>query len=367
MTLVTIRKIVSSGEGIGWSDGVTYFVPGVIPGETVEILADRSVRRARRATGFRVVEPAPIRREPPCPLFGRCGGCDLLHMPYELQRETKLAILRDLFGQQKAPLAIEPRFVPFPEFGLRTRTKVRILDGLPTFSRRASHERIPFERCPLLHPALNDIVRVDAAERKIGEVSYEYAPLSGNWSPRDPAVEKRVKSESFRVSRGSFFQASEEGADALVDILERTLDAERPVSMLDLFCGVGLFSRFAARRGIAVTGMELSESAAGDFDANLGGGARFVRADLEHDTGLPDADLVVADPPRTGLPERLTTAIASSGAGSVLLISCDAATFVRDTERLRRAGRFALRSLTVVDQFPATRHLEVAALLKRET
>ncbi|HSA32383.1 MAG TPA: 23S rRNA (uracil(1939)-C(5))-methyltransferase RlmD, partial [bacterium] len=83
--------------------------------------------------------------------------------------------------------------------------------------------------------------------------------------------------------------------------------------------------------------------------------------------GLPDADLVVADPPRTGLPECLAAAIASSGAGTVLLLSCDAATFVRDLERLRRAGRFAPRSLTVVDQFPATRHLEVAALLKRET
>ncbi len=367
MTLVTIGKIISSGEGIGWSDGVTYFVPGVIPGETVEILAARPVRRARRAAEFRVVEPSPLRREPPCPLFGRCGGCDLLHMPYELQRETKLLILRDLFGQQKATLAVEPAFIPLPEFGLRTRTKVRILDGLPTFSRRASHERIPFDRCPLIHPALNGIIRADAAERKSGEVFYEYAPLSGGWSPRDPAVEKRVKGETFRVSRGSFFQASEEGASALVDLLESALDEERPATMLDLFCGVGLFSRFAARRGVAVIGMELSESAAGDFTANLGGGARFVRADLEHDTGLPDADLVVADPPRTGLPECLAAAIASSGAGTVLLLSCDAATFVRDLERLRRAGRFAPRSLTVVDQFPATRHLEVAALLKRET
>jgi len=367
LTLVTIRKIISSGEGIGWSDGVTYFVPGVIPGETVEILADRPVRRARRATDLRVVEPVPLRKEPPCPLFGRCGGCDLLHMPYELQRETKLSILKDLFHQQKVQLAIEPQFVPLPEFGLRTRTKVRILDGLPTFSRRASHERIPFDRCPLIHPALNDIVRTDAAARKGGEISYEYAPRSGGWSPRDPMVEKWVKNESFCVSHGSFFQASEEGASALVDLLERTLDEERPATMLDLFCGVGLFSRFAARRGVTVTGVELSESAAADFTANLGNGARFVRADLERDTELPDADLVVADPPRTGLPERLATAIVSSGAGTVLLVSCDAATFVRDTERLRRAGRFTLRSLTIVDQFPATRHLEVAALLKRET
>lgn len=367
MTIVTIGKVLSSGEGIGWSGDATYFVPGVIPGETVEILADRPVRRSRRATEFRVVEPSSLRRESPCPLFGRCGGCDLLHMPYDLQRDTKLAILKDLFRQQKVALDIDPQFVPLPEFGLRTRTKVRVVDGRPTFSRRASHERIPFDRCPLLHPALNDIVRTDAAQRKSGEVSYEYAPFSGNWSPRDAAVEKRVKGEVFRVSRGSFFQASEEGASALIDILEKTLDAERPATMLDLFCGAGLFSRFALRRGIAVTGIELSESAARDFEANLGGAARFIHADLDRDRELPRAELVVADPPRTGLPESVSKAIASSGAGTVLLISCDAATFVRDTERLRRTGHFALRSLSVIDQFPATRHIEVAALLKRET
>jgi len=364
---ITIEKVISSGDGIGWGDGKTYFVPGTLPGELVEIVSVDRVRRAFRATDFRIVAPSADRCEPACPLFGRCGGCDFLHMTYPAQVAAKRSIVAELFRQNGRTIPFEPRFVSIGQFGLRTRAKVHIVGGRPAFTRRASHELVPFTDCPLLHPGLNKIIHADAATRSEGTVYYEYAPAGGDWSPRDAVVEKMVRSERFRVSRGSFFQASEEGATALVTLFEELLDELRPSRVVDLFCGVGLFSLFAARRGATVTGMELSEKAGEDFAANLGGKAQFIRADLGHEVRLPPTDLIVVDPPRTGLPPALIPAIAATPAHDICYVSCDGATFVRDLGYLEREGRFTLVDLAIVDQFPATHHIELVARFRRET
>ncbi len=364
---ITIEKIISSGDGIGWGAGKTYFVPGTLPGETVEIIAAQRMRRAFRVTTFNVLEPSPHRREPACPLFGICGGCSFLPMAYPLQQEVKRGIVGEFFRQNGRELTVTPRFVSVGEFGLRTRAKVHIAAGKPAFNRRASHELVAFDECPLLHPGLNEIIRHDAVTRPDGAVQYEYGPASGGWSPRDAAVEKLVKGVRFRVSRGSFFQASEEGAAVLVTLIGELLDELHPARVLDLFCGVGLFSLFAARRGSLVTGIELSENAAQDFAANLGDAARFIRADLGREVRLPDADLIIVDPPRTGLPPDLIPAIAAASIRDLCYVSCDGATFVRDLGHLERQGRFSLAGLAIVDQFPATRHLELVAHLRRET
>jgi 23S rRNA (uracil1939-C5)-methyltransferase len=214
-----------------------------------------------------------------------------------------------------------------------------------------------FDRCPLLHPGLNEVLVRDAATRPDGECHYEYAPADGAWSPAVEAVEKVVAGERFRVSRGSFFQASEEGAAALVTLFEEVLRGVEPRRVLDLYCGVGLFSRIALRHGSAVTGIELSETAQRDFAANLGDSVPFIRADIGRLARLPDAELIVVDPPRTGLDPAALNAICRSTARDLWYVSCDGPTFVRDLLCLEKEGRFTLRTLAIIDQFPDTRHL----------
>jgi len=360
--LVTIRKIISSGEGIGWSDGATFFVPFVIPGETVEVTDAVPARRAFRATAFSVIEPSPLRRTPPCALFGRCGGCAFLHMPYDLQREVKLSMMGEFFRQNGRGLPGTPRWVALGEMGLRSRAKVHVAGGRPAFRERLSHETVPFDTCPLLHPGLDAVIREDAARRPEGEVQYEYAPAGGGWTPRDPFVVKVVSGEPFRVSCGSFFQASEEGAAALAAQVAEVVRAVRPAAVLDLFCGAGLFSRFALKEGCSVAGLDIA--AAEDFAVNVPGG-RSRQADLSRPVALPPADLVVADPPRAGMAPALVEAIARHPAQHLCYVSCDGATFVRDLLRLERRGGFVMKDLAVVDQFPATRRIELVAHLVR--
>ncbi len=360
---VTIRKIISSGDGIGWGDGKTYFVPRVLPGETVEVREAVPLRRSFRVTDFRIVEPSPVRQEPICPLFGQCGGCSFLHIPYPLQNAIKCDMVKETFRQQGVSLAIEPRWVSVGTFRLRSRAKVHIFGGRPAFNRRADRGLVPFDDCPLLHRGLASVIRDDASHRENGVLHYEYAPRSGGWIPRDRAVEKVVAGEVFRVSRGSFFQSSEEGAGALADMVDGFIGKYGPAAVLDLFCGVGLFSRFAAKAGCAVTGIDITSSE--DFSANVPGG-RFLKGDLSRPMSLPPVDFIVLDPPRAGVAASLVEAIARNPARSLCYISCDAATLVRDIGRLARRGRFLLRSLTLVDQFPFTHRIELVAHLMRE-
>jgi len=363
--IITIQKIISSGDGIGWGDGKTFFVPRVIPGETVEVCTVAPLRRALFVTDFRIVEASPLRQEPCCPLFGRCGGCSFLHIPYPLHRQIKQGILEEFFRQQGEHVSVPVTTIEVGTFRLRSRAKVHITAGRAAFSRRATHELVPFDDCPLLHEGLNAVIREDTPTRDDGTLHYEYASRSGQWSPRDPVVEKVVAGELFRVSRGSFFQASEEGAAALVALLEEIIRTVRPSVVLDLFCGVGLFSRFAARAGCDVIGIDLN--AGDDFAVNVPGG-RFLQRDLTRSLSLPSADLIVADPPRVGMVPPLIEAIARHSASHLCYVSCDGATFVRDVVRLARRGRFLLRSMTLVDQFPFTARIEVVAhLVRRET
>jgi len=207
------------------------------------------------------------------------------------------------------------------------------------------------------------VIRDDAPHREDGELRYEYAPRSGGWIPRDRAVEKVVAGEVFRVSQGSFFQSSEQGAGALADMVSGCIRRSGAAAVLDLFCGVGLFSRFAAKEGCAVTGIDIAS--AEDFATNVPGG-RFLKGDLSRPMSLPPVDLIVLDPPRAGAAPSLIEAISRNPARDICYISCDGATLVRDIGRLARHGRFLLMSLSIVDQFPFTPRLELVAHLTRE-
>lgn len=156
-----------------------------------------------------------------------------------------------------------------------------------------------------------------------------------------------------------------DGVDALSALVESAAaDLGAPSRAVDLYSGVGLFGGVLAERGWSVTAVEGATSAANDARANLGDlDARVVRGDVTRWQPSP-AELVVADPSRTGLGRKGVAVVAATGAGRLVLISCDAMSLGRDTAMLRQVG-FALTSLTQVDLFPHTFHVEVVAVYDR--
>ncbi len=169
----------------------------------------------------------------------------------------------------------------------------------------------------------------------------------------------------WRISARSFFQSRADGVDALGELVAGAADElGSPGRALDLYAGVGVFAGVLADRGWSVTAVESSGSAVDDARVNLRDvDVKVVRADVTR-WRARKADLVVADPSRAGLDRAGAAIVTRSGARRVVLVSCDAASLGRDTRLLRRSG-YALTSVTPVDLFPHTAHVEVVSVFDR--
>ena len=169
----------------------------------------------------------------------------------------------------------------------------------------------------------------------------------------------------WRVSARSFFQSRPDGVDALASLVADAADELGAASSaIDLYSGVGVFAGVLAAKGWSVTAVEGTSSAVDDARVNLRDlGVAVVRSDVRRWTPT-SADLVVADPSRAGLGGRGVAVIAASQARRVVLVSCDAASLGRDAGLLEAVG-YSLTSVTPVDLFPHTFHVEVVTVFDR--
>ncbi len=359
-----IKKIISSGEGIGWAENKTFFVPFVLPEEEIEVIDYKKEKSFFRVTDFKLLKTSKKRRKPVCKNFTKCGGCSFLHIDYKFQLEIKKQILFETFKQNKIELKIEPEILFLDEFGYRTRAKINFIEKKPAFRERFSHKFVPFENCPLLFPKLNEAILNDAKKDKKGEVQYEYSISRENWLPDKKFVFKKVFDKELRVSNGSFFQSSEKSAEILVSLFLEELKKINPDNFLDLFSGIGLFSLFASDFVSNITGAEISKTSAKDFKYNLKSLASLKKIDCQKIDSLENFDLILADPPRSGIKAKTIKAISKSKTKNLISISCNVSTFVRDLGLLKKEG-FKLKRLVLLDLFPNTHHFEIFAVLKR--
>lgn len=429
---VRIERLVFQGDGLGrLPDGRVVFVPLSAPEDLLEahLVAGRGdFARGRIAA---LLEPSPQRVPPACPAFGACGGCQWQHVAPAAQTAWKAEILRELLlrvGRLPA-LPIAPPAAPLPPWGYRARAQFQVSRGPRPrigFHRRESHLVVDLEACPLLHPALNDLLRALRRMRtpSLGELCFglsEAAVAVGTGSGEsilalvgrvreraalrllfhrlreavpglqgvvllegDPRRQPRIVDRQgqgairdtvgdfrFRVDAAAFFQVSGLAAAALttqVLAAARLTGVER---VLDLYCGVGTFTLPLAGRAKEVVGIEAHPAAWADAVHNLAANgcpnARILHAPVERI--LPALaterwDLVLLDPPRQGASRQVLEALGAMAVPRIVYVSCDPSTLARDLGLLARAG-YACRSLQPLDLFPQTFHLETVAVLER--
>lgn len=359
-----IAKIISNGYGIGWADGKTYFVPFVIPGEKVLVTESIMEKGHFLVKSFEILERSPFRREPACENFTRCGGCSFLHIEYSRQLQIKKEIFNELLHQNGLPSINDVEILTPGEFGIRTRAKVLIRNGLPAYMAYRSNTPVFFKNCPLLHPELMKGI-LENAKGLTGEIQFEYSAVTKELMPVQDSMFKVVSGEKLKLLKNSFFQSSEEGAGILAGlVLEEAGGNVR--TAYDLFCGGGLFSYFLAKKGILVTGVEVVPDACRSFNENLKESAKLIRIDAYRLKKLDKADLIVADPPREGLGKELIKVICDSGTEKVIYISCEPSKFARDLRKFNESG-YNLSKIKLIDLFPGTPHFEVFAVLENRT
>lgn len=366
-----IDRLAHGGEAVGrLPDGRACFVMFAAPGDRVRARIVEEKRRYARAELLEVLEPGPSRVAPPCPLFGRCGGCQWQHVSLGEQRAAKQAAVARALGA-----AVEPIVAVEPPLGYRTRVRMRAGGGRLGYRAWRSNELVDVERCLLLPEPLDAALQAlrpalagpeREVEAQLGAAGSVAARAEGLALPLPAECDVAAPGEPpFVVAAGAFAQANAAANRALRALVAGALAGARRV--LELYAGSGNFTRDLAAAGAHVVALESAPGAVALARRNLAPFADRVElreGPVERALGAAGTgyDAVLADPPRAGLDARVPPALAATGARRLVYVSCDPQTLGRDVDRLRALG-WRLDRATPVDAWPHTFHVETVAEL----
>jgi 23S rRNA (uracil1939-C5)-methyltransferase len=376
-----IEKLVYGGDALARDAGKVVLLPFALPGERVVATPVSSRKDLLRARLSHLLDPSPHRVSPPCPHFLVCGGCSYQHAAYPFQVQQKIAILRDVLarlGKIPAPASIAA--VTGPEWEYRNRIQLHCDGRRLGFHQPGSRNVVAVDRCPIASPALNraiaslntlsrsrrwpDFLRsfelftneqqvlfnvLDSGARRLSRSFFEWIN-----SEIPGALDSSLLYDGFRVSHRSFFQVNRFLVQPLVDLAIPPLNGD---SCLDLYAGVGLFSRALLSRFRRVVAVEATQSAVADLIANVPQ-VEAVRQNVEDylETLTAPPNYVIADPPRAGLGPKVTAQLLRLRPPRLTIVSCDPATLARDLAALATA--YAIETITLIDLFPHTASLE---------
>ena len=401
MATVRVESIAAGGDGVGRLDGLAVFIPRTAPGELVETALRKHGRMARGRL-VRVVEPSAQRVDPRCGHYDgdRCGGCQLQHLSMESQLAAKQRIVQDAFSRIARRAVERPPIVPSPaawEYRSRLTLALRWQHGAWVMGLHAFDDVdhvFDLRECPItdarIVAAWADIRRAAnllprAAElrgtvRLVGQdlamilegadvwpAGREFAAAVPvlhviRWRPAHGASRVVFDRRSAGTPHESFDQVNQPvAAAARRELVERAMAAS-PRTAVDAYAGLGATSLALAERGVQVTAIEADEAASRHAAQQLPPPSRAVTGRVED--VLPEylpADVVILNPPRTGIDARVAEALQSPpGPLRLLYMSCDPATLARDVFRL---PAYRVSSLRAYDMFPQTAHVEVVCEL----
>ena len=376
---VEIERILPGGYGLAHTAGHTVFVSLAAPGDRLRVRVERQQGNVLFASIEEILVASPDRIEPPCPYFGRCGGCDFQQLTYEKQLAAKAEIIRDCL-HRIARLENIPELVVTPSprdwrYRLRATWQIDREQRRIGYYERGSRRVCDVADCAVLLPELQQTLeRVRATEWQeippllqhlevvAGENGVSLSPPFAEFQTAE--LELTIAGERYSYNAAAFFQIN---PSLLSPLIEFALGDVRGEAAVDLYCGVGLFTLPLSRRFGSVVGVEANRVAAQFARRNLeraGLNARVVNAGVaEWIRAKPlQSEFVLLDPPRAGAESVVIKGIVDSRAERVSYVSCDPATLARDLKKLIASG-YAIESLAAYDLFPQTHHVETVVRL----
>ncbi len=427
---LSIEKLVYGGDGLGHAEGNTVFAPFVLPGEVVRAEVKSRKKKTVWAKVQEVLEPAAARVKAPCPHFGMCGGCNYQHIEFAEQTRLKIGILRETLSRlggiswtgEIAAHTAEP-------YGYRNRAQWAVRSGMPRalgYFLPESSVIMPVDTCPVLSPRLAEtfgllqemarggklptgILEIeafaDSADEKIAlNVAFDAYPkpaaeLAEYFRAELPKIEslllldqKKERFEltgpgylmhqaggfSFRVSHLSFFQVNRFLIEELLAAVTKGAKGELA---LDLYAGAGFFTLPLAKTFTKVVSVDANLAATRDLYANAELAGVEVTTYNEHTEDFlkkpqERPDLVVLDPPRSGLGAESAGKLVELGAPEIIYLSCDPSTLARDLSVLTGSAKkpaeiaaagpfYEITAIDMFDLFPQTFHVETLVRLRR--
>jgi 23S rRNA (uracil1939-C5)-methyltransferase len=398
-----IASIAAGGDGVGRADGVVVFVPRTAPGDVARVRIARAKRFARGEL-IALEAASPARVEPPCPHYtdDRCGGCQIQHLSYDAQLEAKRTIIgdslrrigrRDISDPEVEPSDLPWRYRRKLTLHLR-RTRAGWIAGLHPYDDpvavfdladcpitdervlsvwhelRDAFDALPAERSLRVAVRLLDDGAAATVEGghvwRTADGFFSSAPsLTELWWKPEGGAPRQVAARSAESRAGAaFVQVNANVAARIQSELLSRVRARNPERVVDAYAGSGATAIPLAEEGRTVVAIELDRPAVDRMRLHLGAPSSAIAGRVEDhlERQLP-ADVVILNPPRAGVDERVTVALERNRATvrALFYVSCDPATLARDLARL---PGYRLVGVRGYDMFPQTAHVETLCELE---
>lgn len=367
--VLTIERLAFGGDGVGRVEGKVVFVPWTAPGDKVRVRITEENSRFDRGEMVELLESSPSRTQPPCTVFGRCGGCQWQHLDYPTQLAAKEAVLRETLERIGGlrDLSILP-IIPSKPWAYRQRIQLRRNGhGDVGFLQKESDTVVEFQNCEIADPQLNEAILQIRREQRVTPPAFELILEKGD-----------VVTQPLEDPERLFSQVNPEVNDRLIKVLlDLTFGRADPAfsrrwTVVELYSGSGNFtfplSEWAGRV-VAIEEVPAAVRKAETLARQQGiHHVEFIQGSAEW--GLKKVlrsgvavDSLVLDPPRRGAKEILDM-ICVMKPRQVIYVSCDPSTLARDLKFLV-ARHFQLETLQPLDMFPQTYHIESVTKLVR--
>ncbi len=363
---LSIEKLTfNGGRGLARFNGAVVFVPFTAPGDKVTATITKIKKRFIEAELHEIIEPSSLRTTPVCPVFGRCGGCSWQHLTYNSQLQTKLMLLGE-FIKKVDPHVEVSEFLESPQqWHYRNRIQLHAEDGLYGYYSRKTNNLIPIKECPIADKDINENMAL----------LYKEHLLKGHFKKKTsrfeltkgPKGRTHLITNQFTNNIRLFSQVNVAQNENLIKQVLNIINVINPKRIFDLYCGSGNFT-FPIKdnnQKVSVSGVEMSSTSIKEAQKkalHLDADICFTHSTIEDffktHPGFTSEDLILIDPPRTGLSKSALEALAKKQPPSLIYISCNPATLTRDLTDLYKLSNLRIKTVIGFDMFPQTDHIE---------
>ena len=443
--VVTIKRLGINGEGVGYYRRKAVFIDGALTDEVVKAEVREIQPKYIKAQLVEVEKRSKERIEPPCPVFGICGGCQIQHISYEGQLQAKTDIVREAFSRYAGldDIRIKPILGMEHPWGYRNKAQLQVKrrerDVIAGLYQAESHDIVDISGCPIQHPKVNEAVeKVKAVLSELdiplhkehgskdgvrtivvrhgfqsGELQVtlvtagarlpkqddfvrllrlsmpEISGIALNINPKKTslifgdrtitlwgaeALQESLSDLQFSLSPRAFFQLNPQQTVKLYESVRGAAALTGKETVIDAYCGTGTIGLWLAPYAKEIRGIESIPEAVEDAKENA---TRNGRSNATFHVGAAEdllprwvkgglqPDVIVADPPRTGLDRRFLDTVLRTKPKRFVYVSCNPSTLAKDCKVLLDGG-YSLEWVQPVDMFPQTSHVECCSLLVRK-
>lgn len=366
--VVKIDSYDCYGRGVSRIDHKVCFVKGALVGEVVEIKIVEEKKSFLVAVVTRVLEKSLDRIEPLCPYYEKCGGCHFGMMSYSASLRAKENTILSLFRKNGFSHFSYLGIVPGQNYHYRNKIVLHSDGSSLGLYQEGSHDLVPIDACLLADARINQVIPTLSKDKDvmIRVSNVDDAMLVGE--SKDVII-SAIGSKKYRISAQSFFQVNSEMCEKLYHYIYEIVKMSSATTVLDLYCGIGTIGIYIHDLVREVLGIEIVKEAVRDAKYNQKlnhvSNISFLCGDVSKYASRLEKkyDFVIVDPPRAGLKEKVIEELIRIDAQTILYVSCNPATLIRDLKRF--SDFYSLDSMKLFDMFPNTYHVECVCVLKK--